>query len=65
MPIQATVSRQDALHFIAVSLLFSLALLGARPLAAQTATGTITGTVTDPTGLRMVDVGLSSNLHVN
>ncbi len=52
------VSRKSWIRVFGVCLV-TLAVLAPRQLAnAQTATGSVTGTVTDPTGLAMVDVGV-------
>ncbi|MBV9181450.1 MAG: hypothetical protein JO356_09060 [Acidobacteria bacterium] len=58
MSIEVTVSRQRLLRGIGACVLFSLPSLATTTLQAKTATGTITGTVTDPTRLPMSDVDI-------
>jgi hypothetical protein len=51
-------SRSGWLSFLGLCLLMMAVLAPQQPVQAQTATGTVTGTVTDPTGLPILDVGV-------
>src|ERR1700681_1766656 len=59
MRTKTEVSRFNWVALLGLSLLTFVSLLGPHLVRAQTATGTIIGTVTDPKGLPMVDVNVA------
>src|SRR6266481_731711 len=58
MRIRAEVSRKNWVCVFGVTPLIFASLLGLQIAKAQTATGTIVGTVTDPKGLPIVEVNV-------